>query len=363
MVTILFAYRNRDIDRINVLMDSLASQTDTNFKVIFIDYGSTINYSTPLENLLKSYPFVRYYYVGHTGLLWNKSKAFNYGIKKANSPYVLTADVDLIFNPDTIRFLNKISASSTSSFTLFNYGYLAKETSLSEIKQSSFHQLVPKHYGEVNGVGLYPKKALETIHGFDEFYHFYGSEDVDLFLRLKNAGYKLLREEEHLFLHQWHPRYPNNLKNKFTTGPRLSNVLRINQKHYFRVADFNIIIPKNQLHWGNCYSKKDLNILENPTYSFEISNIKSSVTHFLNEELLWYNGEVVAVDFIEDSNYLTLKSRIKNLIGLKQQPYLKMCSLSDAILEKIVFNYRHYNYLFSISEDLKKISFVIDLRK
>jgi glycosyltransferase involved in cell wall biosynthesis len=359
MITILFAYRNRDIERIEILMDSLLKQTNKNFEVIFINYGSCLNYSQAVESLLKSYPFVKYYYVGHIGLLWNKSKAFNFGIKNSKAPYILTADIDLIFHPETIEVITNIASSST--FTLFSYGYLPKTTNTCDIKDKSFHKLVPTHFGEVNGLGLYSRKALEEIHGFDEFYHFYGSEDVDLFMRLKNAGYEQTREEKQLFLHQWHPRYPNNLEHKFSTVPRLKNVLRINQKHFLWVSNFNIIVPHNQLKWGECFARKDLHILRNPSLILEVSNKKSSVTHFLNEELEMWKGEILAVNFVEDPNYDSFKFKIKNLIGLIEEPYLKMSVVSDAILEKIVFKYRNHNYLFSISENLRKISFVIDL--
>jgi predicted glycosyltransferase involved in capsule biosynthesis len=37
---------------------------------------------------------------------------------------------------------------------------------------------------------LTTKEAFFEIKGYDEFFHFYGSEDVDLYARLENAGYK-----------------------------------------------------------------------------------------------------------------------------------------------------------------------------
>lgn len=360
IVTIIFAYRNRDLQRIKISMDSLAKQTKKNFQVLFVDYGSFDTYSEPVKKLINSYPFAQYHYVAHPGLLWNKSKAFNYAIKNTETPYVLTADVDLLFSPNTVDSLEGLTSSS--SFKLFDYGYLPKDLSAQDIHSTPFEHLKPKHYGNVNGVGLYPKKALEAVHGFDEFYHFYGSEDVDLFQRLVNAGYEQIHQEERFFLHQWHPRYPEANEDNLTSVPRLKNVLRINQQHYFRCKDFSTVVPNFQQHWGECYKKEDQNELNNADYNFKISNLASSVIHFLNEHLLSFNGKIVTVEFKEAPNYLSLKYRIKNLLGKKQQLFLSMKEVNDMVLEKIIFKYRHHNYSFSISEDLKVIYFTIDLR-
>lgn len=359
-LTILFAYRNRDLSRIELSLDSLKNQSRSNFKVLFIDYGSKDEFAVPLRNLVDKYAFAEYKYIAHQGLLWNKSKAFNFGIKESTTPFILTADVDLLFHPETIKILESIA--SHDSFTLFNYGYLPKEVKPGMITNSSFENLEPKHYGDINGVGLFSKTALEKIRGFDEFFHFYGSEDVDLFERLENAGISCKREKRNLFLHQWHPRYPQKWENKLTVVPRLSNVLRLNQQHYFRSKRENLIVPPFQISWGNCYFQEDLDQLKRPTEVKDLNNLSATVIHFLNESLLSYKGEIVRVNFREDKNFLSLKDRIKKMVGRNYQPYLSMKEINDLILEKIIFYYRDFNYSYEISGDLKTISFTIDLR-
>lgn len=360
LITIIFAYRNRDLERIEISLESLNNQTSKKFDVIFVDYGSSNVFSKPLQELVSSYPFVKYEYVGHEGLLWNKSKAFNYGIRKTETPYILTADVDLIFSPETITLLEK--QAQPSSFTLFKYGYLSKKNSQSILKDTPFNTLKPDHYGDVNGVGLYPKNALEEIRGFDEFYHFYGSEDEDLFERLINAGFEKKFEVETLFLHQWHPRYPDGNEKKLERIPRLSNARRINQQHLIRCQNDKKTIPFQQENWGVCFSHEDLRILDTPGLHFRVSNLASSVLYFLNEHLVSCQGEIVAVDFEEDANYLSLKNKIRKIVGKKQQKFLQMKEINDLVLQKIIFTYRHNNYSFRISKDLKIISLTIDLR-
>lgn len=359
-ITIIFAYRNRDLNRIKISMDSLVKQTLNNFRVLFVDYGSSDAYSEPVRKLITSYPFARYYYVAHPGLLWNKSKAFNYGIIRTETDYVLTADVDLIFNPESIAIIEKLL--DPSSFTLFNYGYLSKSTTAGLEKITPFDELTPSHFGSINGVGLYPLKALKQIHGFDEFFHFYGSEDVDLFQRLENAGYKKGHEERILFLHQWHRRYPRRKEEELTLVPRLRNILRINQQHYFRCIEGNQVIPEKQKEWGVCFSREDSKVLATHTHIYRVSNHEAAVIHFLNEHLPSSEEGVIAVNFTEDPNYLSLKNRVKKIIGRSVQKYLSMKEVNDEVLKKIIFNYRHHNYSYSIGEDLKQISFIIDLR-
>lgn len=360
MITILFAYRNRDIDRIDLALQSLQKQTNSDFKVIFIDYGSKNEYSIPLKKLLNNFDFVDYYYIGHPGLLWNKSKAFNYGIKKAKSEYILTADIDLIFNPETIESL--IATTEPSSYTLFKYGYLPKKLGPNQIRGKSFSDLIPSHFGEVNGVGLYPKKALETIKGFDEFYHFYGLEDEDLFLRLDIAGFQRQRDEKDLFRHQWHPRYPDKNDVKLTHHPRLRNAMRINQQHYFFCKKLGYSIPLNQDDNRSVFKKEDSEIFKQTHKDFLIDNSSAAVLHFVHEILPSLKGNIISVRISENKEISNLKSRLKRISGEMQQPYLKMKEVNDILLQKIIFDYRHTNYHFSIEEDHKSICFAIDLR-
>ncbi|TQI71533.1 galactosyltransferase-like protein [Gramella sp. Hel_I_59] len=360
MITILFAYRNRDLDRIQLAMESLKKQTKNNFKVIFVDYGSDDEYSLPLKILLENYLFADYYYVAHSGLLWNKSKAFNFGIRRAKTDYILTADIDLIFHPETIKYLDKLA--DPSSFTLFKYGYLPENLELDQMRNTPFSDLKPGHFGEVNGVGLYPKKALENIHGFDEFYHFYGLEDEDLFLRLELAGYNRYREERTIFLHQWHARYPFKNDDILIVNPRLKNAMRINQQHFLFCKEEKKHIPYNQENWGIVYKKDDRDSLNEPDLEFDIINSSASVIHFINEFLPSCEGKMVSVKVADETSSFSLKKKIKKIIGKKNQPLLTMKEVNDLILQKIVFNYRHHNYRYAISNDLRSIHFTVDLR-
>lgn len=358
--TIIYAFRNRDVNRVRLSLFSLEKQILKNFEVHFIDYGSTQNYENQIKAVIDDFPFVTYHYIAHEGLLWNKSKALNYGITKATTNYIITADIDVLF---ATNFTEQIETlAKPTEFVLFKIGYLPEEITPSIIEKTTFELLRPKHYGDTFGIGLFPKAALEKVKGLDTFFHFYGSEDEDLNYRLKVAGYKLNRCEAQLLLHQWHPRYPQKAKETLTVTPRLTNIQRINQRHFLSHKERNIIEPEQHSFWNQWYSKSDFQILKQPDETFVIDNIKAKVCHFLNYELIAYKGKVIKVIFKEAAYYNTLKYKLKTLLKMQSQPYLSMKQINDLVLEKIIFDYSHYNYAFTISKSLKEIEFSVNLK-
>ena len=106
-ITILYAYRNREISRVKRSLDSLASQTKQNFNVIFVDYGSKKETASEIKELVKHFSFCNYHYLFSELQPWNKSKAFNYVLKNLDSEYCFTADVDMIFHPEFTTVLEK----------------------------------------------------------------------------------------------------------------------------------------------------------------------------------------------------------------------------------------------------------------
>lgn len=357
-VTILFAFRDRDLLRVQNSLDSLEKQTNKLFQVVFVDYGSRKVVSDQLKTLLEKYTFVNYFKVGHEGLLWNKSKAFNFGIRQSKTEYIFTGDIDLIFAPEMVDKLYRIR--QTGGFSLFNYGYLKKDISVSSFQKTPFKEFKPSHYGDINGAGLYPKKALEEISGFDEFYHFYGSEDEDLFLRLRNSGLNEYREQENLLLHQWHKRYPDTHDKQLTVAPRIFNIRRINQQHFFHAQKTNRSVAREQEKWGLCFFPEDIDQLSLADHNYELGNKASEIVHFLNEVLPSLKG-IVAMNFRLHQIYKTPRYYYRKFRGRSFEPYLSLKDINDEILKQIIFRYRHYNYIFKIEEDMNCVKFIIKL--
>lgn len=359
-VSILYAYRNRDTQRVRLSLQSLQQQTVQGFEVEFVDYGSEKKYANAVKEVVTAFDFASYHYIGHPGLLWNKSKALNYGIRQARGAYILINDVDVILHPKAMETFQRLCVSET--FNLFKIGYLPQSVSLEKVAVTPFEQLTPGHTGDTFGIGLFPKAALVHVHGLDEFFHFYGSEDADLNARLQHAGLKLHREDQLLFLHLWHPRYPQKKDKQLTVQPRLYNAQRINQQHFLSQKENGISKAKSQGRWGQCFGLNDKQQLSNPEIKLCLPNIEAVVTHFLREELRHYQGKVVAVTFYEDEYYNSIKYKLKTLLGKQSQPYMSMKAVNDEVLKTIVFDYRHYNYEFMVADNLKEIRFTIDLK-
>jgi len=359
MLTIIYANRNRELKRIKASLDSLGLQMNKSFKVIFVDYGSEKPLAESLELLMQSYSFVTYYTLETAGLLWNKSKALNYGVKKANSPYIFIADVDLIFKPDTTELLKELA--DPKKFFLFKLGYLDHLESKKLSERYNFEDIKPYKFGNVNGMILASTEAFLEVNGLDEFFHFYGSEDEDLFARMENAGYKREVNDDACFYHNWHQSFAGSEDEIITGNPRIKNIMRLNQRHFLRNREMGLTKPKRQNGMGEVVSKEERALLKKPTKTFKVFNILAYVEHFLREELPAHKGEIIKVEFVEDPFFHTLRYRIKKLLGKQTQPYCSLKEVNDMVLKEILFKYRNANYSFVISGNVKTIIFCIKL--
>ena len=359
VISILYTHRNRDSERIKTSFESLRKQELQNFEVIFVDYGSGNKLVNELEELEREFPFVRFYHLAVPQLLWNKSKALNFGITKAKGDYVFIADIDLVFHPETSLLWEKLQ--SPDKFYLFQLGYLDKAESQKLSGNYEFGDLKPARVGEVNGMILTSRESLMRVNGLDEFFHFYGAEDEDLFARLENAGYQKEQSKEEYFYHNWHQSFSGAEDSLLTGNPRVKYIMRINQRHFERNRDRGIVKPLRQEGMGNFIAAERSEALKNPDIKLEIPNILVRVEHLLREELPSRKGEVVKAVFFEDDYYNSPKYKLKVRLGKQTQPYISMKEVNDMILKEILYNYRDHNYSFEIKEDLKSIVFIIEL--
>lgn len=358
-ISIIYPFRNRDVSRVHLSLKSLQAQTRNNFKVVFVDFGSDFDFAKPAELVVGEFDFATYVYVGHPGLLWNKSKALNYGIKMVATEFIITSDVDVIFSQNFVEIVSKLA--ETHSFSLFKIGYLSKAVTEQQQKQLNLNSIETTHIGDTFGIGLFPKSLLEKVGGLDEFFHFYGSEDEDLNYRIKAFGAKLNVCNDGLLYHQWHERYPRKKDDQLTHLPRLGNILRINQRQYLLNKEHKVLHP-NSKSWGHCYALSDGQRLECPDKIILLENVSSHVTHFFGEAIKTYKGLVIQVIVKEAIYFNSKKYKLKKFFGKQTQPYMSMKAVNDQILEEILFRYRDFNYAYKVSEDLKQISFTIDFK-
>ena len=359
MISIIYAYRNRDLQRIKASLDSLKHQTNKSFEVIFIDYGSKPSLASQMEELLELYSFAIYKYFPAETMLWNKSKALNWGIKNANNPYIFIADVDIIFSPKTVDFL--ITKTNSQVIHLFSLNYLSKKESNKLYQNYKVDELVINHTGEVNGLVLASKEAIYKVHGYDEFFHFYGAEDVDLYTRLENAGYDIIKNDEPLFYHNCHETYNSYDDSKMSAIPRLFNIKRINQQHYLYHKKNKAIIPEMQEKWGELINKDKIMQLNNPDVFVQLKNVQAEVIHFFEVELVHIKGKIVKIQITEEDSQTRWKNNIKKWMGKSTVPMMAIKECNDLILSKIVNQYRNHYYSYSIDSNFNQLTFIIQL--
>lgn len=204
-LSIIFGFRNRDTLRVKRCLDSLANQTYRDFNVIFVDYGSEQYVSSSIVSLISDYDFCRYVYTDTRGQPWNRSKALNIGINQADTTYVMTSDIDMIFDE---QFMERLSDKYSDDRAIYSYCYyLPKNFTDWDRLKTRVGSLEMSTKSGLGALLLLPKAAYERLGSFDEFYQFWGIEDRDFAQRLLQSGMKQdwLDPAEFFMFHQWHP--------------------------------------------------------------------------------------------------------------------------------------------------------------
>ena len=357
MLTLIYPYRNRNIDRVKRSLDSLLSQTVTDFHVQFVDYGSAIEIALEVESLLKDYDFVNYKYYPTQFQPWNKCIALNSVIKRLNKGYCFVADVDMIFHPEFIA--KAISLQKQNTSTYFKVGFLNDE----ETKRAkNFTDYVIDFESEEGATGLtmFPVEALQKLHGFDEFYHFWGAEDTDMHVRLRNSGCAVnFYGDEILMLHQWHSSYRSKESSNISEELQLSGIVQMNHYH-LKQAEVNKVTMVNRNDWGRPLNKTGFELLQNFIGEVrQITNKKETIDHFLFCELSEVKGEVSRFIFSEDDFQNSLKYKAKRSLGKKVPAYYSMKEINDKLLLHIISFYRDYPYTYQVSEAENTIQLTI----
>ncbi|WP_278020440.1 glycosyltransferase family 2 protein [Flavobacterium ginsengisoli] len=213
MITIIFPYRNRESVRVKRSLDSLREQTNSDFEVVFVDYGSNSVSASNIKDLVANYKFVKYIYNYSEFQPWSRAKAINIGLKNATTEYIFTADVDMIFNPNFVCKLHELKNPLKGYY--FKVGFLNEKESESDKKFQDLEIDFSSGVG-AQGLSLFHLNSLKEVRGYDEFLHFWGAEDIDIHNRLeKNGVESIFYSEEILMLHQWHTSYRKEEKNAY----------------------------------------------------------------------------------------------------------------------------------------------------
>lgn len=200
-ISFIVGFRNREPHRVKYFLQSLAEQSSQNFEVLFVDYGSDVNTSSAVKELLSQYPFAVYRFFNTRGLNWNRSRCLNEAARMSSGTHLFTCDIDFVFDKKfTERLRDYLSDDQTHYFKV---GFLPKNKSdLRDLKEKDVEFFSDE---DAIGASLIPKTIFEQIGGFDEYYEIWGLEDNDLLYRLRKAGQAMEFESKGCgIFHMWH---------------------------------------------------------------------------------------------------------------------------------------------------------------
>ncbi|GAA3779643.1 glycosyltransferase [Flavobacterium ginsengiterrae] len=355
MLTIIYPYRNRELERIKNSLNSLLSQSNMDFEVIFVDYGSQLEISKEVKELLSEYKFVEYVYSYNIYQPWSRSKAINIGLQFTKTEYVFIADIDIFFHPNFIDKLYSLKQENTNYY--FQVGYLNKQESLLK-KEFNDYKIESKSIAEGKGLSFFKLNSLLSINGFDEFFHFWGAEDQDIHQRLQNNGNKeIFYNKEILLLHQWHPTFESLQKNKLTVEPLIEDAFNLN-KQKLRFNRENNLIIANIDCWGLLFTREAFDMLESEDGFVEIINKKNNVDYFLNVVLSNFTDKI-KVRFITDAYQKSLKYKIKKRLKIEKNEYYSLKYINDTILLNIILHHKSLPYIFKVNSDFESLDFIM----
>lgn len=243
-LTIVFGYRNREVERVKRCLDSLKTQSEKNFDVIFIDYGSDFHQANQIKKLTDSYSFCSYLYNDTRGMPWNRAHALNSGIRISEGEYTMTSDIDLIYSKN---FIQNILANIGERVELHANAYALPKgfkewDSLYKKPQLNFSS---RNLTALGLVQIVKTDVLKEVGGFDEYYRIWGAEDEDLNQRLKIKGLvtKWLDLKDTPVFHQWH------LSSGFRAKRNIPNGWQKNLNVYLR-DNIGTVVRNLNRSWG-----------------------------------------------------------------------------------------------------------------
>jgi glycosyltransferase involved in cell wall biosynthesis len=175
------------------------------YEIILVDDGSTDETLTWLQDNQTELPHVKLYQQEHQGA----AAARNLGVTNAQGDTIIFIDSDLVV---TKSFLQShadalIKGRQTlQSDRLFTYGAVINTNNFDEPTAEPYKITdFSAAYFATGNVAI-ARKWLEAVGLFDTRFQLYGWEDLELGVRLKKLGLKLIKCPEAIGYH-WHPAF------------------------------------------------------------------------------------------------------------------------------------------------------------
>lgn len=361
MLNIILPYRNRDFKRVEYLLNSLQQQTSKDFKLFFIDYGSFPDHAAKIKSLCDRYSFVDYKFHPVADQPWNKSRALNSKIKELDAAeYCFIADADLIFHSEFIQKACQLQEKGRAVY--FQVGFLNRKQDISDINFKTFRNYRKSTY-EATGLSMFPVSILNEINGFDEFYHFWGAEDTDIHVRLKNAGKKIdFFSERILMLHQWHSSYRSAESSKLSAALQVKDIVKLNSQHLnSAIQSKNTRV--NFSGWGTIMNAEELKRLEKHEINLVLENNIVQIDELVYGQLPSISDKILKVRIKKAARTILLKNRTKQILKKNYDSFYTMKQVNDLLLLNIISFYRDYPYYFKVLNSGDEIEFAINFNE
>lgn len=202
--SVIVVCRNRDIEAVERHLRSLDHQSYDSFEVLFMDYGSDETISFAYERIVNSLKRTRYYFNDTRDRAWNKAHAINSAARMALGRFIVTIDVDLIVAKHVLAQLAHLARAEraiSAHFLKLPKGF----SRWSELEQSKTWRLPRSEKNASGALQVIPREVFLSLRGLDEYYSFWGVEDVDFTRRLAAYGIKIAWVDTGAVFHQWHP--------------------------------------------------------------------------------------------------------------------------------------------------------------
>ncbi|MEW6493452.1 MAG: glycosyltransferase [Cyanobacteriota bacterium] len=223
----------------------------TDYEVVLVDDGSTDGTLEWLESYKSEFPHVRSHAQNHRG----PAAARNLGVEQAKGDTIIFIDSDLVV---TEHFLQAHADAlvegqqKLGSDRLFTYGWVINTCNFDNPTSEPYKITdFSAAYFATGNVAI-ARKWLEEAGLFDTRFQLYGWEDLELGVRLKQLGLKLIKCPAAVGYH-WHPPFAldqiSNLIEKEIQRGRMG--VLFHQKH--PTWDVRMMIQMTPLHrllWG-----------------------------------------------------------------------------------------------------------------
>lgn len=277
-------------NRLSILKKCLAALENQNFdrayEILVVDDGSTDETVSYLQSNCDRFPHVRVLQQQHAAA----AAARNLGIESSRGDYIVFVDSDIIVTAD---YLAGHAEALTGEDRAFTYGRLINTANFEDpTSERSDIVFFPGAYFDTCNAAI-AKKWLIQAGKFDLQFNEYGWEDLELGVRLKKLGLKLIKCVKAVGYH-YHAPFT------LTQIPRLLNAeeqrgrmaVRFYQKH--PTLNVALMIQRTPLHlalWGLLTLGGLINDRSlRPLLSWLIEHDKSAVAmEIFRIYMNWYN--------------------------------------------------------------------------